>query len=285
MTKMTTLLDFLLFYFKYISSISKVGGLFVLGPGNMCDYSYRSSYVGDVADMREVLAAATGSDAAGEEVIYEPTLDWNHKLNANARHETSERSGMTGSSEAVFMTTTKKVCLSGECARNDSGGDGGGASVGVGTRCGGVGGAVGFAVAALFISRSQACCSSSASTSHSAVFSVLCPLAVLATLASSTMVSSLLLSTCCHNPCPFLPLTSTPTSSTSTSTSPHTVSVPSPSIASADSSTSTTNASLSSASHASSGETPPVLLVTPAQVDKMTLAAGNVKCDCTFLQV
>jgi hypothetical protein len=53
----------------------------VLGPGNSCDYSYRCAYVGDLVDLEKVVVAATGRDAEGEEIFYARTLDWNDKLN------------------------------------------------------------------------------------------------------------------------------------------------------------------------------------------------------------
>jgi hypothetical protein len=55
----------------------------VLGPGNSCDYSYRCAYVGDLVDLEKVVVAATGRDAEGEEIFYARTLDWNDKLNIN----------------------------------------------------------------------------------------------------------------------------------------------------------------------------------------------------------
>lgn len=32
----------------------QVGGVFVLGPGNACDFMFRSAFVGDIPDMQEV---------------------------------------------------------------------------------------------------------------------------------------------------------------------------------------------------------------------------------------
>lgn len=55
----------------------------MLGPGNSCDYSYRCAYVGDLVDLEKVVVAATGRDAEGEEIFYARTLDWNDKLNIN----------------------------------------------------------------------------------------------------------------------------------------------------------------------------------------------------------
>lgn len=53
----------------------------MLGPGNACDYSFRSAYVGDIVDINELLTVVTGKNCiTGEEYIYPPTLDWNTKL-------------------------------------------------------------------------------------------------------------------------------------------------------------------------------------------------------------
>ena len=47
----------------------QVGGTFVLGAGNTCDYVYRSSYAGDHPPIAELLAAATGKTSGGEEIV------------------------------------------------------------------------------------------------------------------------------------------------------------------------------------------------------------------------
>jgi hypothetical protein len=39
----------------------QVGGTFVMGPGNSCDYVHRSQFAGDHPDMAELLTAATGT--------------------------------------------------------------------------------------------------------------------------------------------------------------------------------------------------------------------------------
>lgn len=52
----------------------------MLGPGNSCDYFFRSSYVGDLADMHEVAQMATGRKEGGEEIIYPSAVEWNKKM-------------------------------------------------------------------------------------------------------------------------------------------------------------------------------------------------------------
>jgi hypothetical protein len=39
----------------YSGDVFQIGGVFVLGPGNSCDFMFRSAYVGDIPDMRQVL--------------------------------------------------------------------------------------------------------------------------------------------------------------------------------------------------------------------------------------
>ena len=61
----------------------------MVGPGNNCDYSFRSDYVGHQPDMDAFLAAATGVDpnaAGGEgEFQYESALNWGHRLQTNRK--------------------------------------------------------------------------------------------------------------------------------------------------------------------------------------------------------
>ena len=44
--------------------VFQVGGMFVLGPGNTCDYAYRSKFAGDHSNILDVLQAATGMPLA-----------------------------------------------------------------------------------------------------------------------------------------------------------------------------------------------------------------------------
>lgn len=105
----------------YTGDVFQVGGVFVVGPGNCCDYSFRSSYVGEQPDMTIFLEAAIGRrkrqptkkssngkhisnnddhsgtiHEAGEmetemegggdvEVEYPSTRDWQKKLNSDKR--------------------------------------------------------------------------------------------------------------------------------------------------------------------------------------------------------
>ena len=61
---------------------SRVGGCFVLGPGNTCDYAYRSRFAGDHPDLKLVLAAASGKDVgeSGAAYIYPTTKAWAKRL-------------------------------------------------------------------------------------------------------------------------------------------------------------------------------------------------------------
>jgi len=46
---------------EYPSDTTQLGGVFILGPGNFCEYSYRSAYGGDHADNEEILKYAKQS--------------------------------------------------------------------------------------------------------------------------------------------------------------------------------------------------------------------------------
>lgn len=84
----------------------QIGGIFVLGPGNTCDYSFRCSFVGDVADLTEVLEAATGVSATGEEVVFAATSEWNQKLRNDVKISLT-----TPSSDTDSDTDTKRIAL------------------------------------------------------------------------------------------------------------------------------------------------------------------------------
>eukprot|EP00038_Savillea_parva_P007222 m.168699 g.168699 ORF g.168699 m.168699 type:complete len:798 (-) comp12991_c0_seq1:1957-4350(-) len=61
---------------RWPGDIFQVGGVFVLGPGNRCEYSYRSQYAGDHPDPQTILAAATGRTANGVEFLYPTARRW-----------------------------------------------------------------------------------------------------------------------------------------------------------------------------------------------------------------
>jgi len=67
----------------------QVGGAFVLGPGNCCDFARRSEYAGDHVDLKALLAAATGQQAAtghsGGALTYPATDGWVQRLAAAQR--------------------------------------------------------------------------------------------------------------------------------------------------------------------------------------------------------
>eukprot|EP00939_MAST-03C_sp_MAST-3C-sp1_P002117 g2117.t1 len=60
--------------------IFQIGGVFVVGPGNVCDYAYRSEYAGDHPLIRDVLVAATGKQPNGSDYVYPATKQWFEKL-------------------------------------------------------------------------------------------------------------------------------------------------------------------------------------------------------------
>ncbi|GMH84063.1 hypothetical protein TL16_g09804 [Triparma laevis f. inornata] len=55
--------------------VFQTGGAFVLGPGNVCDYAFRSRWAGDHVDLEKIFVLATGVEE-GREVVYESTENW-----------------------------------------------------------------------------------------------------------------------------------------------------------------------------------------------------------------
>jgi hypothetical protein len=62
---------------KYSADITQLGGVFILGPGNSCEYSYRSAYGGDTPPVDVLLEFArhntderVGGGGAGTYCIY-----------------------------------------------------------------------------------------------------------------------------------------------------------------------------------------------------------------------
>jgi peroxiredoxin len=64
----------------------QIGGTFVLGAGNCCDYMYRSAYAGDHPPLGPLVEAATGKNINGEEVTHPTAVEWASKLAANVRY-------------------------------------------------------------------------------------------------------------------------------------------------------------------------------------------------------
>jgi len=67
----------------YTGSVFQVGGVFVLGAGNVCDYAYRSSYAGDHPNAAALLEAAAGITTHGMEYTYPTTTAWLERLSAS----------------------------------------------------------------------------------------------------------------------------------------------------------------------------------------------------------
>ena len=56
--------------------VFQTGGCFVLGPGNVCDFMYRSKYAGDHPSVSDVVRFSTGKEQTGDEIVYESTKAW-----------------------------------------------------------------------------------------------------------------------------------------------------------------------------------------------------------------
>eukprot|EP00128_Syssomonas_multiformis_P014837 Colp12_sorted_trinity150504_noHs@1235 len=68
---------------QYTGNILQLGGIFLMGPGNNCDYSYRSKYIGDHPLIEDIKEAALGVNAKGDVYTYERTKTWIRKLSVS----------------------------------------------------------------------------------------------------------------------------------------------------------------------------------------------------------
>jgi len=95
--------------------VFQMGGAFVLGPGNACDFAHRSEYAGHEPDLAELIAAATGVDSRGVEVVYQSTKDWLDRLDSLAHHGTHEDLDEEGHEEGQLqeMIYSLKKALAG----------------------------------------------------------------------------------------------------------------------------------------------------------------------------
>eukprot|EP01137_Pigoraptor_chileana_P013298 Opistho-2@66629 len=74
----------------YTGDITQIGGVFVLGPGNSCDFAYRSQYAGDHPNPEDVLAAATGAVSEDTTYVFPSTEAWVKRIRADVRVEKRE---------------------------------------------------------------------------------------------------------------------------------------------------------------------------------------------------
>jgi hypothetical protein len=88
---------------RWTGSTKQVGGVFVMGPGNSCDFSHRSAFAGDHADLSDVLTAATGTRPDGGDFMYPSTQLWSDRLLLNQLVLPSPRSQL----RSTFRLTTK----------------------------------------------------------------------------------------------------------------------------------------------------------------------------------
>eukprot|EP00756_Hemistasia_phaeocysticola_P041728 Hpha_TRINITY_DN16931_c1_g3::TRINITY_DN16931_c1_g3_i1::g.53439::m.53439 len=65
----------------WTADIKQSGGLFVLGPGSVCDFAFRSEYAGHHPPMDYVFQIVTGLFPDGKPFDHPGTLAWNQALN------------------------------------------------------------------------------------------------------------------------------------------------------------------------------------------------------------
>jgi hypothetical protein len=66
----------------YTGDVFQIGGVFVVGAGNVCDFTFRSRYAGDHPDPATLLEAATGIRSDGSELTPPATAGWLERLGA-----------------------------------------------------------------------------------------------------------------------------------------------------------------------------------------------------------
>jgi peroxiredoxin len=77
----------------------QVGGTFVLGAGNTCDFVHRSQYAGDHPPMADLLAAATGKTASGIDTVYAATESWARRLSMSVPYSGGDGGDGAGSTK------------------------------------------------------------------------------------------------------------------------------------------------------------------------------------------
>ena len=68
----------------------QVGGTFVLGVGNTCDYVYRSKFAGDHPPLAPLFEAATGKDMNGNDITPPAAAAWAVTLGLNKKYKKKE---------------------------------------------------------------------------------------------------------------------------------------------------------------------------------------------------
>eukprot|EP00039_Didymoeca_costata_P007205 m.97317 g.97317 ORF g.97317 m.97317 type:complete len:614 (+) comp13589_c0_seq2:283-2124(+) len=100
---------------SYKSIYGQTGGLFVVGPGNSCDYVHRSSYAGDHPDMDEAMLAAIGKKLDGTDFEYQSTKKWREKLQSSTMQDSKESNRSQSKSKdklsKIVTLFTVPLCL------------------------------------------------------------------------------------------------------------------------------------------------------------------------------
>eukprot|EP00164_Ancoracysta_twista_P009874 GFYU01014727.1.p1 GENE.GFYU01014727.1~~GFYU01014727.1.p1 ORF type:complete len:553 (+),score=139.37 GFYU01014727.1:298-1956(+) len=91
---------------RWGKNISQIGGTFVMGPGNTCDFAFRADALGQLPSPEDVLAAAIGQKADGKPYVFPSTDLWVKKLNQSRRADSTPGSPVTSTfplSQAVNL--------------------------------------------------------------------------------------------------------------------------------------------------------------------------------------
>mmetsp|Transcript_34653 Transcript_34653/g.75895 ORF Transcript_34653/g.75895 Transcript_34653/m.75895 type:complete len:569 (+) Transcript_34653:38-1744(+) len=88
---------------KYTGNIHQIGGNFILGPGNVCDYAYRSKCAGDFGNLDELYEVLTGFTAKGEPVFSKSAQQQSELMNMTSKQtsDTAECPFLTGREPAA----------------------------------------------------------------------------------------------------------------------------------------------------------------------------------------
>jgi peroxiredoxin len=102
----------------YTGDVFQIGGVFILGEGNLCEFAFRSKHAGDHPTSAAILEAVTGVSADGAEIMYPATGAWLHRLRAeNYIHDAhmEPRGGLapSGLQAGLLCLAVALVCAGG----------------------------------------------------------------------------------------------------------------------------------------------------------------------------
>lgn len=97
----------------WTGSVFHIGGTFVLGCGNSCDFVHRSQHAGDHPDLEAVATAAIGRTLDGQQITYPTTQAWINRLETGKRKNVQHAISKDGHiSKLLPRMSTQSLALS-----------------------------------------------------------------------------------------------------------------------------------------------------------------------------